>query len=456
LECNYFCPQINFRFANQIICNKKVFSFQTKKSILKALITKKSPYYIQFYINGVCHLKCKQCNIVETNSGIGELTLDQMKIVAKNIKKIDGGIVLLTGGEPFLRKDIDQVAKCFIDEGLDVRLQTAGIATKEQLQNCYDVGVRDINISLDSLIAEKQDYINTSRKSWQKAIEAIERVSLIFRDHSAICSIGCVLSRYNFREIPAILDFATNIGWYLSLVPVHISAKENFMGFRSYEDSFKFRNDDFLELKEILIQIIEMKQNGHLLFDSERFLWSSYVFLQNGKSTWRKNDICDSANLYFAIRPNGDFTTCCDYVLNQPPSLLDPDFVNKFKSGEIQKQADPIVRSCNGCHYGSYPEVTISVRNKRAFLDRLIITLFQEKSIIKRFEKSELFKIINEVKIRFPDIYKNQTMDNEITRIIERWEDPEQRRQLVLEDRAKRELENRIRKPKMNELVSKN
>ena len=228
------------------------------------------------------------------------------------------------------------------------------------------------------------------------------------------------------------------------------------MGFRSYEDSFKFRNDDFLELKEILIQIIEMKQNGHLLFDSERFLWSSYVFLQNGKSTWRKNDICDSANLYFAIRPNGDFTTCCDYDLNQPPSLLDPDFVNKFKSGEIQKQADPIVRSCNGCHYGSYPEVTISVRNKRAFLDRLIITLFQEKSIIKRFEKSELFKIINEVKIRFPDIYKNQTMDNEITRIIERWEDPEQRRQLVLEDRAKRELENRIRKPKMNELVSKN
>ena len=140
-----------------------MFSFQTKKSILKALITKKSPYYIQFYINGVCHLKCKQCNIVETNSGIGELTLDQMKIVAKNIKKIDGGIVLLTGGEPFLRKDIDQVAKCFIDEGLDVRLQTAGIATKEQLQNCYDVGVRDINISLDSLIAEKQDYINTSR-----------------------------------------------------------------------------------------------------------------------------------------------------------------------------------------------------------------------------------------------------------------------------------------------------
>ena len=45
-------------------------------------------------------------------------------------------------------------------------------------------------------------------------------------------------------------------------------------------------------------------------------------------------------------------------------------------------------------------------------------------------------------------------MENEITRVIERWGDPAQRRQLVLEDRVKREQENRIRKPKMKGFVS--
>jgi len=137
-----------------------MFTLRTKLSILRALITRRAPYYIQFYINGQCNLMCRQCNIVESNSGIGELSLDQIKVVADNIRRIHGGIVLLTGGEPFLRKDIHKVAQIFIERGLDVRLQTAGIATSEQLQNCYDVGCRDINISLDSLEPLKKEVVN--------------------------------------------------------------------------------------------------------------------------------------------------------------------------------------------------------------------------------------------------------------------------------------------------------
>ena len=80
-----------------------MFTTQTKLSILKALISKKSPYYIQYYINGQCNLMCKQCNIVETNSGLKNASLDEIEIIARNIRKIGGCIVLLTGGEPFLR-----------------------------------------------------------------------------------------------------------------------------------------------------------------------------------------------------------------------------------------------------------------------------------------------------------------------------------------------------------------
>ena len=178
-----------------------MFSYQTIKSIMTAILTKKAPYYIQFYINGICNLKCKQCNIVETNSRIKELSLEEIEIVAQNIRKINGGIVLLTEEEPFLRKDIHQIVKIFIKEGLNVRLQTAGIARLEQLQKCYDEGARDINISLDSLIEDKQDYINTTPGSWKAAIEAIARVSQVFHGESAICSLGCVMSKMNMKEL---------------------------------------------------------------------------------------------------------------------------------------------------------------------------------------------------------------------------------------------------------------
>lgn len=201
-----------------------MFTTRTKLSILKALITRRSPYYVQFYVTGRCNLKCRQCNIVETNSALHEVTLPEIGMIARNLRAIGGGIVLLTGGEPFIRDDLHEIVRIFHKEQLDVRLQTAGQATTEQLKRCYEAGARDINVSLDSLDGLKQDYINAIPGSYAKAIDALERISRVFNRGSAITSLGCVLSRFNYREIPAILEFATAIGWHVSLVPVHIAA----------------------------------------------------------------------------------------------------------------------------------------------------------------------------------------------------------------------------------------
>lgn len=262
---------------------------------------------------------------------------------------------------------------------MNVRLQTAGIARLEQLQKCYDEGARDINISLDSLIEEKQDYINTTPGSWKAAIEAIARVSQVFHGESAICSVGCVMSKMNMKELPAILEFCTEIGWHLSLVPVHITKPSENMGFRSYDTNFECQEADEDLLETTIEQLIQMKRAGALLFDAEAYLRSSILFLKNGQSSWRNKGRCDSPYLYFAIRPNGDFTSCCDYALHKPPSLAEPDFHLRYKKGELASLANPIVKNCSGCHYGSYPEVTLSVRDKQALVERIKLTLFRKK-----------------------------------------------------------------------------
>ena len=260
-----------------------MFSFHTKKSIIKALLTKKSPYYIQFYINGKCNLMCRQCNIVETNSRINEMSLEEIDRSAANLKKVGVGIVLLTGGEPFMRDDLPEIVSIFTKKGMNVRLQTAGshYATEEKLQACYDAGARDINVSLDSLNLNNFDYINAVPGSAKNAIETIERISKIFRSQSAILSFGTVMSRFNYREIPAIVEFAKRIGWYVSIVPVHIANKLNPKGFRSYDLDFVFTSDLYDNLKAQVDKLIAMKRAGYPIFDSERFLNSSYDFLRH-------------------------------------------------------------------------------------------------------------------------------------------------------------------------------
>ncbi|MEM7355933.1 MAG: radical SAM protein [Acidobacteriota bacterium] len=427
-----------------------MFTLRTKLSILRALLTRRAPYYIQFYINGRCNLMCRQCNIVEANSGIGELSLQQIEVVADNIRKIHGGIVLLTGGEPFLRQDIDQIAKIFIERGLDVRLQTAGIATREQLQKCYDAGCRDLNISLDSLNPAKGDYINAVPGSWKKTVEAIERVSEIFRDESAICSLGCVLSRFNYREIPAILEFATRIGWYLSLVPVHITQRDAYRGFRSYDDDFVFHPQDYPDLHRVVDELVAMQRQGALLFDSAAFLKSAVGFIETGQVSWRKNGVCDSPNLYFAVRPNGDFATCCDHFLDQPPSLTDPDFWKLYKSGAIARgEARAIVESCEGCHYGSYPEATLSVRDPAAFLSRTALTFFRRRAIIGHFEPGEMFDLIDEIRAKNPAAHSTAYLSDPVRERVEGWGDKASRRQMVQLDLARRKEEGRVRRPQV-------
>ena len=422
-----------------------MFSLRTKWSILRALLTGKSPYYIQFYLTGRCHLRCRQCNIVEANSACRELSLDEIAVVADNIRRIGGGIVLLTGGEPFLRKDVDQVAAIFIQRGLDVRLQTAGLASDEQLRRCYDIGVRDINISLDSLDGDKQDYINAVSGSWGDAIDAIERVSRIFRGDSAICSLGCVLSRFNYREIPAILEFATSIGWYLSLVPVHITSPQAFRAFRSYDSDFTFRPEDIPELRRVIERVIAAKRNGQMLFDSESYLRSIIHFAETGRPTWRRGGVCDCPDLYFVVRPNGEFAPCCDYFLDSALSLADPNFWRAYKSGEISRLVAPIKAKCEGCHYGSFPEVTLSVRDLKAFLQRAWLVLGRTRQIIKPIEQGALVGLAESIRKQFPEAYGAGALAADLAERVAKWGSSEGQMELVQEDRYRRMREQRVR-----------
>jgi MoaA/NifB/PqqE/SkfB family radical SAM enzyme len=428
-----------------------MFKIKTFKSIAKAVLTGKSPYYIQFYIIGKCNLKCRQCNIVETNSRLIDMSLDQIKDMAKNIADIGGGIVLLTGGEPFMHPQLPEIVNAFTSQGLNVRCQTAGTkyATNERLRAVYDAGARDINVSLDSLDLNTSDYINAVPGSGENAIDAMERISNIFRNDSAILSFGTVLSQFNYREIPSILDFAEKIGWFVSLVPVHISSYDSPKGFRSFNEQFCFTKDQYQQLDQLGKELVELKKAGKPLFDSERFLMSSIDFLKGQPPTWRKNNVCDSPDLYFAVRPNGDFTTCCDYTLKNPPKVYEREFVSQYRSGQIRNRKDvkKIVGTCAGCHYGSYPEVSLSVNDFSTFIERSLVTLKSGKNRLKNAEvKTNFLELAKRIQEKNPQVYPvSQWLRNDLVENVSKWSTMQGRTELIKLDNEERKKLNRVR-----------
>lgn len=427
-----------------------MFTLQTKLAMAKALLWKKNaPFYIQYYINSRCNLMCKHCNVVESNADAREAGLSDIDKIADNLVRIGAGVVVLMGGEPFLRKDYPEIIKIFIRHGLNVRLQTAGmkVASPDMLQACVDAGARDINVSLDSLDSSKQDYINSVPHSWDEAIKTIANISRIFPSREAITSFGTVISKYNYPEIPSILELATRIGWHLSLVPVHITSRERPLTYRSYDSTFEVLAEDHPGLDKMFAKIIEMKKRGYHLFDSVSYLESARSFMKYKKVAWRKNGVCDSPDLYFKIRPNGDFAVCADHQLpGEPVSLIRRDFPKIYRSKIFKERVSAITRSCHGCQYGSYPEMSLSVHDPRAIFERIGLFLkLKNKGIIPHTYEG-IIKTINEIKAASGEIYdksRNPTRYN--NHLILEWEDPEKRRELMRRYLDQRKAEGRVR-----------
>ena len=349
-----------------------MFSNLSKKSLLKSALFKNVPIYVQFYITARCNLTCKQCNIIYANSDVREVTLDEVKKIADNFAKLGVAIILLTGGEPFVREDLPEIIQAFEDRGIHVRMQTNGLATEAQIHKAIEYGGKDISVSLDSLNPQMQEDINGGFKgTWERALKSVATFTKYLPDNS-FASLGCVLQRDNINEIINVIKFGTSIGWFTSLVPIHITDKFHPMGFRTFDQSLKFRENEYHRVDELIEEVRKMRKQGFLLYDSDQYLDDIKRFIRNEPTTWRNKNggVCDSPNLYFVVLPNGEFAPCCDHRLRTSIFTYSDDFVKQYKKKTFGNEVRKVTGSCIGCMFGSFPEITISMRFLAAQIQR--------------------------------------------------------------------------------------
>ena len=383
-----------------------MFPLKTSFNIARGLLTQRHPVYVQFYVTARCNLTCKQCNIIYANADVQEVTLEQVEMMAENLATLGTGIVLLTGGEPFVRRDLPEIIGAFTRRGIHVRTQTNGLATEAQLKSAVAHGARDISISLDSLIGEKQDFLNGSHdRSWAKAIHTIARVTQTYPASKSFAAFGTVLSPQNLAEIPNIIRFATRIGWHVSLVPAHIADPADAFNFRSYDREMLFPPTMYAMVDEVLDECLRLKRKGYHLYDSPEFIDNIRRFIRGEGVNWRRrnDDRCDSPELYFAIRPNGDLEVCCDHILPESFPVWHEQFPRWYREGAIHREVHPITKRCPGCMYGSFPEISITAHYPLTTLERAGV-FFRRSRQAKPwpFTADELLAIIDEINAEHP------------------------------------------------------
>jgi MoaA/NifB/PqqE/SkfB family radical SAM enzyme len=347
------------------------------RPLVSSVLTHQNPLYVQYYVTARCNLRCQQCNVIYGNGDQDECTIDQVKSIAKNLSQSGTSIVLLTGGEPFARADLPEIAKAFADEGVHPRIQTNGFASQEALQRMVDYGIKDISISLDSLVPALQDEINGGfENTWLEAIEKVSYVNQIFPS-DAFCAFGCVLAPSNIEQIVPIVKFATEIGWWVSLAPAHQSPVHEPRSFATYDEKMVFHPDQYSRVRAVLDEVKEMKRAGYNLYDSDEYIEDIYRYVTKNPIRWRRrnDNSCDAPNLYFAIQPNGDMAVCCDYRFEEKISTYSADFPRLYKGKAMFPEAYKTTAACSGCMYGSFPEISISARYYKPLIERAFLFL---------------------------------------------------------------------------------
>jgi radical SAM protein with 4Fe4S-binding SPASM domain len=140
----------------------------------------------------------------------GELSTAECRQVIDDIAVANPNVFLiLTGGEPLLRKDLFDLAACSADKGFTVVLGTNGVLLREaQARQMRQSGIQGASISLDSTDPQQHDTFRHLPGAWHGAVRATEALraeGLDFSIHTSITS-------WNAAEIPAMIDLARELG----------------------------------------------------------------------------------------------------------------------------------------------------------------------------------------------------------------------------------------------------
>lgn len=160
-----------------------------------------------------CPSRCQTCNVWKKQ--VDEFTLEEWTKTFQSIGRNKIYWLILSGGEPFMRKDLPELAKAAYQHCRPaiINIPTNGFlsdiipsAVEKILANCPQSQIV-INFSLDG-IGEKHDAIRNLENSFERMLKSYSAVRKINNPRLTI-GIHSVISKLNFRDIPEIYTYAT-------------------------------------------------------------------------------------------------------------------------------------------------------------------------------------------------------------------------------------------------------
>lgn len=208
-----------------------MFKKRNLKNIYSRIISKTLGNYSPFVLRATieptlrCNLNCKMCPFWRTDIKgenqetaiqmmAREISLEEQKYVVDQLKNMRCREISITGGEPFIRRDVGELVKYIKSKGINCLITTNGtLINDSDAKNIVSCGLDTLSVSVDGP-KKLHNSIRGGEDTYQKVKENIQKVinekELQGKEKPKIY-ITATISNMNINKLSKMVDVTKNL-----------------------------------------------------------------------------------------------------------------------------------------------------------------------------------------------------------------------------------------------------
>jgi radical SAM protein with 4Fe4S-binding SPASM domain len=266
----------------------------------------KPPTLISWNLTRVCNLACGHCYldaVQRKSQAVDELSTHEALAVLGDLGCFaDGAMIVLTGGEPMLRRDLAQLVAAASEQGLMPVIGTNGtLLDPARARALRSAGAVGVGISFDSVRPEFHDRLRGQPGAWRRTLAGIAAA----REAGLAVQLQMSLFRDNLAEIEPMADLAEANGAlalnFFFLVCTGRGVSQTDLSETEYEAALA----DILRIQSERKNLMVRARCAPYL---RRMAGLHAGEARDGYAEW--SGACLAGRSYFRITPEGDVTPC--------------------------------------------------------------------------------------------------------------------------------------------------
>ena len=298
------------------------------------------PSLVSWNLTRKCNLRCPHCYLSAGKAADRELSTAECLSLLDELHALGTEMLILTGGEPLLRRDIYEIALKAGGLGMWVVMGTNGVlVTPRVARKMVECGVKGVGISIDSIDPDRHNRFRGSPKAWQHSVRALE----ICKSEGLEVLVQTTVMQENYDEIPALLDFAREHGaWAFNLY------------FLVQTGRGKTMTELTPDATDTMLSRLVDSQTAYkpMLVRSKCAPQFKQIAYARGKGGMESGG-CMAATEYCRITPEGDVTPC-PYMDVVAGSVLETSFTSIWQDSDVfaaLRDPDRLSGRCGACEF---------------------------------------------------------------------------------------------------------